>query len=657
MNNNTPNSANDEANNQNDPLAYALTAENVFRIIHSDTVPDDDDGLEFDLEDCEVSIKKPYIDKDGYARGNSIYIQYRNGMTLFFSVEQDQFLFTFYREPAHDSFTMLADASPQYIHLLVDTTWKAIVADMKEREDAWFGRKAKLTLADFATQFGEHPVPDLLQQLFALQEAYERNSLANGFYLWDRGHPFIEDMFPGKDMTQHFIEFATANGSGSAYAFWITDPDLAQCPIAVFGDEGGCHIIARNIAELIHLLTFDAKVYVSYENAWFSKDEEPLKKSNGHYGLIKWAKEKLSIDPITTAEQAQAIVKKAQAEYQSSFVNFLSDHGVDFDKPEVSEEEDKIQAEPDDIEGQEDDRFEKLRDMNEDEVKDWYKKEGKLILEEFMETARQSEDFQKLIQLQEERDNRKKSEAIAAPEPIIINGQQGYLVPVVSLLEKLPEDCAIRKSQADRYTTERAVYFEQDTVLDILDLDNPFGRLASDWNLRYTAATDAGDDDEKQRLSMEYDRQVIHLIFVAGDLTVSHNITNTDTGGSTSIIVMGNLHCPNIAVGGQEIYVQHHLTVDELYWGDYNHGNLTVKGDMTASALVETDQYTVMVEGKRQIDYFYSDWDYESKILCPLNDVFYEDILEVDGDTLETKLSIDKIRYRLAKGLPLVKKA
>ena len=45
----------------------------------------------------------------------------------------------------------------------------------------------------------------------------------------------------------------------------------------------------------------------------------------------------------------------------------------------------------------------------------------------------------------------------------------------------------------------------------------------------------------------------------------------------------------NIVVGGQEIYVADNLTVSDLFWGDYNHGNLVVGGQINIRVFLETD--------------------------------------------------------------------
>lgn len=67
---------------------------------------------------------------------------------------------------------------------------------------------------------------------------------------------------------------------------------------------------------------------VTWEDAFFYKDADSLNQSSGHHSLLKWAKEKLDIEPVTTNEQAGAIVKNAQAKCQAQFIAFLSNYGT-----------------------------------------------------------------------------------------------------------------------------------------------------------------------------------------------------------------------------------------------------------------------------------------------------------------------------------------
>ncbi len=78
------------------------------------------------------------------------------------------------------------------------------------------------------------------------------------------------------------------------------------------------------------------------------------------------------------------------------------------------------------------------------------------------------------------------------------------------------------------------------------------------------------------------------FILVNGNLT-ANQIFNEETDGSTGLVVLGNLQADNIVVGGQCIYITGNLSVDGLYWGDYNHGELIVEGIIQAKAFINTD--------------------------------------------------------------------
>ena len=88
----------------------------------------------------------------------------------------------------------------------------------------------------------------------------------------------------------------------------------------------------------------------------------------------------------------------------------------------------------------------------------------------------------------------------------------------------------------------------------------------------------------------------IAYIFM-GNLTVLGSIWNENTEGAISLMVFKNLKAQNIAVGGQEIYVKGNLDVKELLCGSYNHGSMTVKGDVKARYILD-DDYAFTFEGK-----------------------------------------------------------
>ncbi|WP_339190957.1 hypothetical protein MKX33_13360 [Paenibacillus sp. FSL R5-0490] len=100
------------------------------------------------------------------------------------------------------------------------------------------------------------------------------------------------------------------------------------------------------------------------------------------------------------------------------------------------------------------------------------------------------------------------------------------------------------------------------------------------------------------------------LILVEGNLTVDRYIGNTSSdAASSNLVVLGNLITPYMIVGGQEIYITGNLYVEDMFWGDYNHGELTVRGNVEGGLLVSTDQYTIQVQGQRNVKRQLEEWE------------------------------------------------
>ncbi|MGI4761213.1 MAG: hypothetical protein ACRYF0_10935 [Janthinobacterium lividum] len=135
----------------------------------------------------------------------------------------------------------------------------------------------------------------------------------------------------------------------------------------------------------------------------------------------------------------------------------------------------------------------------------------------------------------------------------------------------LPPDCwAVWRNQIHNgeFEQEPVLVFDQDTVLESLNLD--FQPEAENH---------------------------IFLILVCGNLTVERFIYNEETDGATGLTVLGKLQTNTMLVGGQEIYVTGDLVVEELFWGDYNHGSLRVLGNASIAVFAAVD-YEVQVEGE-----------------------------------------------------------
>ncbi|TYP73269.1 DUF4241 domain-containing protein [Paenibacillus methanolicus] len=156
------------------------------------------------------------------------------------------------------------------------------------------------------------------------------------------------------------------------------------------------------------------------------------------------------------------------------------------------------------------------------------------------------------------------------------------ILPFSQVKENLPKDCwaySRNESNKGEFEEELVAYFSTDAWLDKLNLDMPF----------------------------EMDN--IFLILVDGNLSVHNYIYNKNTDGATGLIVKGNLTAGNMLVGGQEIYITGNLAVNELFWGDYNHGDLRVGGDVNAAIFAATDEYHVSITGTQYSKHHLSEWD------------------------------------------------
>ncbi|MFF0527229.1 hypothetical protein ACFYT3_02465 [Nocardia amikacinitolerans] len=163
---------------------------------------------------------------------------------------------------------------------------------------------------------------DELNLLMELQDRLGYENYADGFGLTDFGD--LSGLVAGwsKDpgFTDRLIPFAQANGSGSFYALWRIDDrtDLATLPVVVFGDEGGQHVVARDVRELFRLLGFDSEISVDGEEAYFYRGEDDSY-SDGHDEFVAWLDEKFG---LSAAEDPGAVLAAAQAELGERFTDW-----------------------------------------------------------------------------------------------------------------------------------------------------------------------------------------------------------------------------------------------------------------------------------------------------------------------------------------------
>lgn len=208
--------------------------------------------------------------------------------------------------------------------------------DDEDNETEYADYDGSFSLEEFAVQFGSYKLPEDLVKLYEFEQEHGVESYSECFGLTiTEEKTGIKTWSEEEEFYNSFIEFAGANGSGSSYAYWLIDKDLNNCPIVVFGDEGGVHVVAESTRKLIQLLTLDTEISVDFDSAYFYKDEEYYEESENKEEFQEWVKEQFGFDAIESNEEADEIVAQAKRKYKQKFNDFL----VKFDI-EISEEDD-----------------------------------------------------------------------------------------------------------------------------------------------------------------------------------------------------------------------------------------------------------------------------------------------------------------------------
>lgn len=162
------------------------------------------------------------------------------------------------------------------------------------------------------------PIPEL-NSLKALQDELGFENYAEGFGLTDFGDTsaIATGWCGDPEFVGRLVPFAQANCSGSIYALWRVDdrPVDANVPVAVFGDEGGQHVIARNLLDLFQLLTFDSEIKVDWDTVYFYRSPgEPYRA--GHDRYVAWLADSFG---LSTVDDTEPVMRAAEVAYGEAF--------------------------------------------------------------------------------------------------------------------------------------------------------------------------------------------------------------------------------------------------------------------------------------------------------------------------------------------------
>ncbi|MGI5352703.1 hypothetical protein ACQEU8_31655 [Streptomyces sp. CA-250714] len=128
--------------------------------------------------------------------------------------------------------------------------------------------------------------------------------------------PFLRDT---PELMRGLIGFASANLSGSLYALWKRDDrdDLATLPVVLLGDEGGLHLVARDLREFFRLLAgLEAGLACDWDDV-YERDEEELP---GRADYHAWLVDNFGLTP---PEDAWDIIEAAEEELGKEWAEWI----------------------------------------------------------------------------------------------------------------------------------------------------------------------------------------------------------------------------------------------------------------------------------------------------------------------------------------------
>ena len=180
-----------------------------------------------------------------------------------------------------------------------------------------------MKISKFKDNLGIGELPKELELLINFQNDSSFENYSDGFGISIDNKSGLKSWSNDPEFIKRVLPFAQANGCGSFYAFWDMNNGnkLSAMPILVFGDEGGVHIVADNILQLMQLLTYDVEISVDFDDAYFYKDEDDYEESEDHQKYKLWLKNNFQLDPI---EDPEIIIKASQDKYKALFDDWFA---------------------------------------------------------------------------------------------------------------------------------------------------------------------------------------------------------------------------------------------------------------------------------------------------------------------------------------------
>jgi tetratricopeptide (TPR) repeat protein len=187
-------------------------------------------------------------------------------------------------------------------------------------------------LKEYEKVFYGHSIPFTLQALAQFEEEVGTETYAESFWLQTNRDIFMYWLHDStkeeiEEYSSHVFPFANADGTGGFYAFWVKDAsvDLEKAPIVCYGSEGAVKIVAKNLKDLIKILSYGPE---GMDGNYAFCEEESIETFTEYYPNFmpfrQWMKESLSIEPIKNwkvleSKEVDEIIAEANRLYKEEF--------------------------------------------------------------------------------------------------------------------------------------------------------------------------------------------------------------------------------------------------------------------------------------------------------------------------------------------------
>ncbi|MFD7746457.1 hypothetical protein ACFV2V_04825 [Streptomyces sp. NPDC059698] len=141
--------------------------------------------------------------------------------------------------------------------------------------------------------------------------------------------PFGEDDGGYPQLSDRIRPFAQATGSGSTYAVWLRDgrEDLATLPVLFLASEGGVHVVARDLPELLRVLASGWTPMGGWGGVHYADEREEADGDGDAYdpcpanpAFRAWLRDRFGLE---AAEDPNVIVRSAADELWEPFAAWI----------------------------------------------------------------------------------------------------------------------------------------------------------------------------------------------------------------------------------------------------------------------------------------------------------------------------------------------